>query len=1074
MRRVTLLLAMLMLCGVWAFAQERSITGKVISADGTPIQGVTVQVEGSDAATITSAEGAFSIAVPPDATLIFSSIGFENQSLEVGEQANYTVVMQSDIRKLEQVIVTGAFGIKRDERTTSYSYQVLEKEQLNIVPHTDINSQLAGKLAGVQYRGSSPMKLNEHGFLRIRGGQSLGDVAPIYVVDGTVINSFDINPNDVATITVLKGANATALFGGEAANGAIVITTKKGTTEGIGLELNQSIAFDKVYIMPQYQNKYAGGASSTLIPFEYEPGMPEGWQALDGKAYPDYTDDASWGPKMDGQEYIPWYAWFPGTKYSFKTAQLTPRPDNVRNFYRTGITSNTNVAFSNVADNHSYRISFTNYYIKGMFPNTNLKKQNFFGTFNYDLNEHFSVGANVTYVTRVTKGYFDDGYSNYANGMFSQWFHRDLDFDIMRELKDFRTPVGTLASWNFSSNPNAYDGNPASFYTANYWYNPFTFMNYINYNRNSNRLYGDLHVKYNLNDHFSLKGTVRKNQSGNRNNFIIESILERSASQTGVLASYNPEMTEYQEYNYELLAAYNQEFGDYSVNAIAGANRSTTQYYYLEMATQQGLNIPDLYAITNSKAQPSVNDLRQKSATNSLFASGDFGYKQLVNINWAIRNDWYSTLPEENNSLLSPAVGLSLAFSELTRSSIPWLSFGKVFGSWGKKPLSLGIYQNNLTYDLNQFSWNGNFLMQTPNSLVADDLRGSQITTYEAGLDLRFVNNRYGFKVTYYHELNDKAPITVSIDAISGFTSKVVNAATVERTGLEFIMFATPLSSRDFNWNITATFAQLLSNEVLNLFKDQKRIEMGGQVSFSNAYFGAYLYQVEGEDWGQLVGGGAKRDEDGNYLYTVGYDANDNPVEAYHIPDADKKWGSIVPKTTGGLINTLSYKNFVLNFSLDYQIGGKFFSLDEVWGEYSGLLATTAAMNDRGKNVRDPVSEGGGVHVTGIDAETDKPVDFYMDAQSYFRSFLFNSAERYIHDLTYVKLREVGIGYQLPVKEWGWDWIYGARVSLIARNPWLIYRDDPNFDPSEVTTLAGSNVQQPGTRSIGIDLKLNF
>lgn len=1075
MKKVLLALTVLLVSISYAFAQEHTVSGKVVSQDASPLPGVTVQLKNGTTGTATDANGAYQLSVPPGAVLIFRGIGFATQEVSVGDQNTVNVTLEFSTQSLNELVVTGAFGIKRSEKITPYSSQVISQKQLDVIPHSNINDALAGKIAGVQFRGQSAMKLGSEGFLRIRGGQSLGDVAPIYVVDGTIVNSFDLNPNDVASITVLKGANATALFGGQAVNGAIVITTKKAGGPGIGIEINQSISFDRISLTPEYQNLYTGGASADLITFHWQEGMPEGWKALDGKGYPDYTDDASWGPKMEGQEYIPWYAWFPGTKYSFKTAKLTPQPHNVRDFYNTGITNNSNIAFSKSGDDYNFRISYTNQSVKGMLPNTGRNKNTVFTTASYDLNRHFTAGANITYTGTRINGQFDDDYSNATSGSFNQWFHRDLDVDILKEFTNVKSPIGTLASWNFSSNPNAYDPeNPAGFWPANFWYNPYAFMNNIAFMQHRDRLFGDVHLTYNLNDNFNVVGTVRKNQLTTNYENITKSIVEQSATQTGILAGYDTRQTTSQQYTYELLANFQRQFGDLNLALHGGASTNSTSYKDLRMRTQQGLNLPDLYSITNSKAQPSISNARERTTTRSLFLGGDLGYRQLLNLNFALRNDWYSTLPSSDNSLLSPAVGLTFNFSELTQESLPWLSFGKVFGSWGRKPLSLDIYKTNLTYFLNQYSWGSNFLMETPNSIPDSSLTGSLISTVEAGFDLRFVDNRYGIKATYYHELNDKAPISVSQDGISGFTSRTINAASVERTGIEVVLTATPLQTADFSWELSKSFSYLISNKVKELYGEQPRI-LFDDVAFSNAYFGVGVYHVKGKDWGQMIGGGAQKAPDGQPLYRVTRDDDGNPIAAVNILDPDKDWGSIVPKVTGGLYNSFRYKDFSLNLSLDYQVGGKYFSLDEVWGEYSGLLATTAATNDKGHNVRDPVDDDGGVHIKGIDAADNKPVDFYMSGYSYFHSFLQASAERYIHDLTYVKLREISLTYQLPLTKWSsTSWIQGVAISVISRNPWLIYSKAKNFDPSEVTYNAGSEAQYPGTRSYGVDLKLNF
>lgn len=1070
MKKMLLLLTILV--GVqWAFAQQRTVTGRVIGEDGNPVPFASIRIKGSTTGTTSDADGKFLLKVQPDATLVISALGMQQKEVKVGGQTSLDILLQTSEVTLKEVIVTGAFGLKNTLRNTSYSAQVINSEQLNIIPHTDINSALAGKVAGTQFRGQSAMLLNRQGSLRMRGGLSLNDKDPVYVVDGTIVNSFDINPNDIESVTVLKGANATALFGDRASNGAIVITTKKKTGPGSGIEFSQGITVEKVYILPKYQNTYAGGGVDKLTQFVYQSYMPKEWKALDGKYFPDYTDDASWGPKMEGQEYVPWYAWYPGSKYSFKTARLVPQPNNARQFFETGITSNTNVSFGKSGDKYNYRLSYTNQAIKGMTPNSASQKNNFFATVSYDLNSHITAGFEGTYSTQRIEGVFEDGYANQSTGSFNSWFHRDLDMNILKELRNLKSPFGTLASWNLSTNPDGYDPNdPGYFYLGNYWYNFYSYFDNFNNVNNRDRLFGDFHVAYKLNKNFQVKGTIRKNQLTTNTENITRSILEKSASQSGLLASYYTQQTTYQEYNYELLATYNQQFKNFDVTVNAGGNILNTNYKDISAGTVNGLNVPDLYSISNSKSQPSIGNTRQSSETRSVFASGDLGYKKLINVNWALRNDWYSTLPISSNSLLSPSVGANFIFSSLTEHGLPWLSFGKVFGSWGKKPLPLEIYGTNFTYSVGQYQWNGNFLMTTPNTLIDPNLRGSLITSYEVGLDLRFKNNRFGVNVLYYHDNNDGEPVTIGIDGISGFTAKRVNAARIERKGIEAMLTFIPVVKKNFNWEINTTFGYLIGNKVRSLAQGQDKILVpsgpGRGFAFGSRF--AQMYQELNQDWGQLIGGGIKRNENGQPLIQ-----NDGT----YIGDPNKHWGSVVPKVTGGLVNSLTYKDFTLNFSLDYQVGGKFFSLTENWGTFSGLLAPTAALNDKGKNVRDPVAQGGGVHVVGVSAADGKTVvDRYVDGYTYFHQYYFNRvAEPYIHDLSYVKLREISIGYRLPIKKWNLSsWIQDANVSLVARNPWLIYSAASNFDPSEISYLSGEEGQLPATRSIGFNVRFSF
>lgn len=1065
MRKTALLLSMLMLfCGS-AFSQDtRKISGQITSENGSPIPFASIIEAGTKSGTTADANGSFMLTIKTASSLTVSATGFKSKTVTPSGNT-ITITLAQNADEMAEVIVTGAFGIKKMARITPYSAAVVGEEQLRIIPQTNINSAIAGKVAGVQFRGQSPVKLDNQGTFRVRGGQGLGDVDPIYVVDGTIVGSFDLNPDDVEEITFLKGANATALFGGRAINGAVIVTTKKKGQRGTaGIEVTQGITFDKVYILPKYQNIYAGGADKDLTQFHWNASMPAEWQALDGKYFHEYTDDASWGPRMVGQEYIPWYAWVGGTQYSYKTASLTPQPDNTRDFWNTGITSVTSVAFSKAGEGYNTRLSYTNNTIKGLLPYSGAEKHTLFGTLSVNLNEHFTVGMNINYVAQKINGQFDDGYSNQSQGGFNQWFHRDLDMGIMKELKDLRTPIGTIQSWNLRNNPG---GSIDNMYKGNYWYNFYTWFDQLDYQQTRDRLFGNAFLEYKLNQKFMARVTVRKSLLNLSYENIIPTILEVSAGQTGILADYSTGQRRINEMNYEGLISYNDKFLDkLEVSVNAGGNLMKYTDTRVDMSTVNGLNVPELYAISNSKDQPSLTNDRKKEQNRALFAFGDLEWDKTFSVTWAIRNDWYSTLFQGSNSLLSPSVGASIAFSEFTKNHIPWLSFGKVFASWGKKPTALGIYDNNFLYSVNANQWDGNFLMTTPNTFVDPSVKGALITTIEGGVDLKFLRNRLGLNFIYYWEDIDKSPVTVSVFGASGFTSKVVNAAHIRRKGIEITLTATPASSKDFRWDITKTFGYLIDNPVISIAEGVPRYTLS-QSAFTTRVPQVFL--EENQQWGQLIGGAMALNDEGLPML--------NASTGLYTRETEHNYGSVVPKVTGGLVNTLLYKNFVMNFTIDYQVGGKFFSLSEMWGHYSGLLEATAEVNDNGMNVRDPLGDGGGVHVVGVDAaDGHTPVDMYVDAQAYWHQFYNNLYDPYVHDLTFVKLREISLGYQIPVQKIlniG-KIVKGATFSIVARNPWLIYRETKNFDPSEISNVFGENGQFPGTRSIGFNLKLNF
>jgi TonB-linked SusC/RagA family outer membrane protein len=976
---------------------------------------------------------------------------------------------------LKEVIVTSAYNTKRTARSVSYNAQTVTDEQLNTTRQPDLNNALAGKVAGVQVRSQSTVKLGANGYaaIRLRGESSLtGASNVLYVVDGNIVptaSSGDINPDDVEDISVLQGPAAAAIFGSQGANGAIVVTTKRGKkgTPGMGIELNMGATFDRIYILPDYQNSYAGGGITDLIKFNWQPGMPTEWQALDGKYYHNYSDDASWGPRMVGQEYIPWYAWYPGSKYSYKTASLTPQPDNAREFYNTGVTLNNNVNFTKATDNYSIRLSYTNLDIKGLLPTTKLKRNNLSLNTSMDLGSRLTADLNLNYLNQVTTGQFDDGYANQSAGSFNQWFHRDLDMGIIKELKNLKSPEGILASWNHND-PEFYlnaDGstNPLKFYGGNYWYNFFSNFDNIKNVNNRDRLYGNISLTYKITNDLRIKGTYRKQQLTTNYEDRTFYLLESSATQTGILNRYGAGNTYSNNDGFDAILTYSKKISDFAVNANAGIVINRTKYKDITANTNDGLNVPDFFDLANSKSPITYDNYRENTKNRAGFIRADVGYKNLIFVDGTLRNDYFSTLPENDNRILSKSIGTSFIFSDLLKESMPFLSYGKLRASWGEIPQSLGAYQLGFDYAVANNQWDGNFLMNTPNRLIDSAIRGAVSTQKEIGLDLRFLKNRVGISATYWDGTIKDIPLDITINGASGFTSKLINAGEISKKGIDLQLSATPIQFTDFQWQINATWGRLLENKVVKLAEDLKRITYSSG-TFAGSY-AAYVVNEVGKPWGQLFGPGFKR-------------VNGTPVlddHGLYVREPEVNFGSVLPDYTGGVQNTVTYKNFMLNVSIDYQWGGKFFSLSQFWGDFSGLTKRTAEANDKGNPIRDPVADGGGVHVFGVDT-AGKAVDYYVDAQTYYHQFQgARISEASVYDLTFVKLRELSLGYQFDVKKFRLDKIFTrASVSLIARNPWLIYAKTRDFDPSEISNTYGENGQFPGTRSFGINFKFGF
>lgn len=1082
MRKILSLLAVLMLLCASVYAQLRTVTGRVTDDAGQPVPFATVSVKGTNRGTAADAEGRFTIQAANNETLVISSQGRTTKEVAVNSQTNITVTLPAAASAvLSEVVVTGAYNTRRTARSTSYNAQVVTGEQLNVIRQPNLNNALAGKVSGLQVRSQSSAALGRTGAIRLRGEGGLGaGVGAIYVVDGTIVPSADdINMDDVQDITVLQGPAASAQFGSQGANGAVVITLKKGRrTQGIGVDLNLGATFDRAYILPNYQNAYAGGAYSDLVRYSWKAGHPEEWKALDGKYYHDYSDDASWGPRMVGQEYIPWYAWYGGHSRSYQTAALVPQPDNARDFFSTGVNLNNSVSFSKATDAMNMRISLGNVNMQGLLPGSALNKSTLAFTGSVDLSKFITVSGNLNYLNQNIIGDINDDYSNQSSGSFNQWFHRNVDMGIMKELKDLRTPSGIYASWN-KANPASYDpSNPNNFYAGNYWYNFFTYFDLARAYDNRDRWFGDVSLNFNITNDLKFRTTYRSNMvnSWSEQKFaseLLTSGLQTQGNEPRNRGFYSTGSSFSNRSNFEMLASYSKRFSDdFSLNLNAGSDFFHWRFKNNGGSTNQGLNVPNLFTLSNSKNPATTYNDRIEEKYNAIFTRGDVGFRNFLFAEFSLRNDWYSTLPASNNDVLSKSFGGSFVFSDMVRDVAPWLSYGKLRASWGEIPQALGTSATSFgayrfpgfAYDVNQFQWNGNFLMNTPNQLVDSSIRGAVKSQKEIGLELRFLRNRLGIATTFWDGTEKDFPYAVAINGASGFTSRLINTGEIQKSGIDIQLTARPLWMNNFQWEVNATWGKLLNNKVVSIAPGVDRIVVGG--AWGSGTVAPVMVHEVGKQWGELWGNGIKRIDGQPVLNTNGTYVNDPNVH----------FGNVLPEFTGGVQNSFKFLgNFTAQVNIDYQKGGKFYSLSDQWGSYSGLTARTATVNDKGNPIRDRVADGGGVHVFGVDND-GKAVDYYVEAQDYFHSLYGNKTfDEFIYDLTFVKLREVSIGYDIPVERLGLNrWLNRANFSLVARNPILIYAQTPDFDPSEISNVYGERGQLPGTRGFGFNLRVGF
>ena len=852
------------------------------------------------------------------------------------------------------------------------------------------------------------------------------------------------------------------------------MTTKKGRkSNNLGIEVNSAVFFDNIFVTPQYQNAYAGGSTYDLYRYSWQLGQPLGWKALDGKFYHDYTDDASWGPRIAGQEYIPWYAWYGGHENSYKTAKLTAQPSNVRDFYDQGITKQNNLTFVKAGDNFKVRISYTNLDVEGIIPNSYLQKNTFNTSASIDLSPRVTVNANINYMNQKRNAENNDGYSNQSAGSFNQWFHRDLDMNMMRSLRNLRTPEGIYASWNHK-NPGAYDaGNALNFYGANYWMNPYTYFDLVQTPDTRDRFYGDAGITLKVTRDLKLKGTYRRNQLNTKAKLIYPIEMENSSTQSSFnpfegngLAAYGIDNAENVRQNFELLASYSKKLKSFQINANAGVDILKSLYERYQINTIGGLKVPGLYSIANSVSAAknstsatgnpqSILPLNQRA----WFARGDIGYRNFIFAEGSFRRNFISSEPA-GKSIDAYSVGASFIFSEFIKEK-KILSYGKMRASIGQVNNRLEPFQLDNTYAPNASEV---FTMSEPNTYIDPNLHGSANTEREIGIETRWFKNRLGINFTYWDRSNTDFPVNINISSTTAYNQFRTNAGKIEKKGIEIQAFVNPIRTDKFDWRIDASFAKMIKNQIVALAPGVTRLTVAsGAFSGSSS---AYTVNAVNQPWGQIFGGGIKRLNGKPILTADGLFTKQNEVN----------FGSVLPDYTGGFQSAMKlFTNFSLNVNVDYQVGGKFFSLSDFWGTYSGLTARTAALNDKGNAVRDLVADGGGVRVDGVDA-SGKDVAFYVDAQTYFHQFRSNNiAENSVYDLTFVKLRELSLSYDLPVSRiFKKRQIRGINFSLVGRNLLLIYTKVKDFDPSEISQVQGEDGQMPGIRSVGFNLKLNF
>lgn len=1035
------LVLFLVLVAQLTFAQERVVSGTISDNAGMPLPGVSVLIKGTKTGTQTDFDGKYSIKASSSQVLVFSYIGMKTQEIAASSSV-INVKLADDSVELESVVITTALGIKREKKSLGYSAQDVKGEIISEGGTTNAVSALSGNIAGLQVTAPSTMGGSTRVILRGVGSVT-GENKPLIVIDGIPLDngnynsdrtqqggggrdygdaSADINPDDIESVTVLKGGPAAALYGSRAGNGAILYTTKSGKKKGGKSEFsfNTGLTMESINIMPKLQNLYGGGSSTTFKT-----------QVIDGKTYnlANYIVDESWGPKYDANiKYLPWNAF----DKEFANDYLRERPwvasaHDVNSFFRVGTTKTNSLSYLTSTQDSNFRISYSNQQTEGIVPNSSLKKNTFSINANSKLGEKFKIEGMMTFVQ--TKGFNrpEVGYGdNSVAQKFYQFGQRQLDYN---DLKQYKLADGKQRSWNRTA---WNDGTPK------FSDNPYWIINENTSSDTRNRLYGNAKLTYNITPDLYLVGNVYGDT-------YTLNINERVAIGSQALPSYTTTTRTLSDFNYEGRIHYDKRFGKFSINSFAGINKRVSNYGFVSGTTVGGLTLPNLYNLSNSVETPRASNTERNSQTNSIYGFVSVGYNDMLFIEATDRNDWFSTTFKDVNYA---SITGSFVFSELMKNS-SWLNYGKLRGGWAQAGNATTPYQLEDYADVtNPFQGNPRYSNpdQANNKYLVPELK----TTKEIGLELSLFNRRVGIDASYYDVITEDLITPVETFTSTGYTSFIKNAGKLQNKGFETTINVNPIRTQDFSWDVTWNFAK----------NENKLLELSGNAQsllIQNAPFQVSLYAIVGQPYGQIYGTDFTYDDKGNKV--IGDDG-------LYVASGQKSLGSTTPDYNMGLRNTFKYKNFSLSALLDMQKGASYFSTSHMFGMYSGMLEQSAA-----NGVRE-----NGVVLQGV-TEAGAPNSVQLSAQDWGKSYYGGIDRLNVFNSDYIKLREIIFSYSFPAKYTGP--FSGVKLSAFGRNLFTWNLDWKGMDP-ETASYGSGNVQGleggslPSTRTYGMNLELKF
>ena len=1037
MKKLFLLIVLFVfVSGYTLFAQTVVITGKVASSvEGEGIiPGVTVVVKGTTIGAITDASGKYSLTAPANATtLIFSYIGMKTQEVEIAGRKVIDYVMQPDLVGLNEVVVT-ALGIAKEKKALGYSVQDVKGDEITKAKETNVINSLQGRISGAQITASSGA-VGASSRIVIRGVSSLsGNNQPLFVVDGIPIDNAnfgstttdgtnrgngaaDINPDDIETLTVLKGANASALYGSRASAGVIVVTTKKGKKgEKLTISLSNTTTFETPLKLPDYQNGYGQGNGGA---FKYVNGAGGGIN--DGV-------DESWGPKLDVGLMIPQFSSPVDANGVPQPSPWISHPNNVKDFFEVGTTVSTNVSLTGGNEKSNFRLSYTDLTQNGMVPNTDFKKKTLAFSATSNPIEKLTFSASGNYVNAGSDN--QPGYGYAAANVMQQfsWTGRQVDYKLLKAKQ--LNEDGSIYNWNH-----------------NYHNNPYMTLTEDLNKLRRDRFIGNAMVKYQFTD--NLSAYIRTGGDIYSNFTSTQKFVGDMDYPTGY---YGETVNLFREINSDFLVTYDKNFGtDFNFSFNLGGNRMD-RLTQENRGTAPELAVPGVYNVANSAVTPTVFNEYKSKRVNSLYGFGQVGYKNELFLEYSVRNDWSSTLPKGHNSYLYPAISLSGVITDMFDIQSTILSFAKVRASWAQVGGDTDPYSLEPTVSFGG-GWNAStklLNLYVPDLLPNAELKPQTNTSIEFGADMRFFLDRVRLDVTYYNQKSIDQIVNIPISASSGYTAKTVNAGEIDNKGVELLLAITPVKLSDFRWDVTFNFAKN-QNKVVALAEGVEQFLLG-------SYWSLQVLAMPGGAYGVLWGYDYDRDPQGNIIYTDGLPSQ-GPLKAL---------GNATPDWLGGMLNEFTYKGFNASFLIDTKQGGDMYSMTTTWGRYAGALKETLIGREGGIVGVGVMSDGNGGYV---------PNTVVATAEAFNKaSYTSDIASSSIFDASYVKLREIKFGYtfrnspKFPVKD--------LNVSFVGRNLAILSTKVPHIDPESAFT--SGNVQGlefgqlPSARSLGFSIGCKF